>query len=153
MAHIFSRVQLNMIRFGEPYNKNTIYTRRPGVYAIITVKNQILLTFQDNENQLPGGGIDKNEGPLRALYREVMEETGWIISIQKKLGTYQKFIFMPEYNLWAQKICSVYVAKGIYPISEPTENNHFPFIADPAVAARILHSPADRNFVKEYFQI
>ena len=64
MAHIFSRVQLNMIRFGEPYNKNTIYTRRPGVYAIITVKNQILLTFQDNENQLPGGGIDKNEGPL-----------------------------------------------------------------------------------------
>ena len=142
-----------MIRFGEPYKKKISYTRRPGAYAIIKVKNNILLTFQDDENQLPGGGIDKNEGPLKALYREVMEETGWIISVQKKISTYQKFIFMPEYNLWAQKICSVYVAKGIYPISDPTETNHFPFLTAPAVASRILHSPADRNFVKEYFQI
>ncbi len=142
-----------MIRFGEPYKKKISYTRRPGAYAIIKVKNQILLTFQDDENQLPGGGIDKNEGPLRALYREVMEETGWIISVQKKIRTYQKFIFMPEYNLWAQKICSVYVAKGIYPISDPTENNHFSFLTEPAVASRILHSPADRFFVKEYFQV
>ena len=142
-----------MIRFGDPYKQRITYTRRPGAYAIIKVKNQILLTFQDDENQLPGGGIDKNEGPLQALYRGVMEETGWRISIQKKISTYQKFIFMPEYNLWAQKICSVYVAKGVYPISSPTEKNHSPFLADPEVAAKILHSPADRSFVKEYFQI
>ena len=105
-----------MIRFGEPFNNKIDYTRRPGAYAIINVKGKILLTFQESEIQLPGGGIDKNENPIQALHREVMEETGWRIFIRKKIGVYQKFIFMPEYDLWAHKICSVYLATGVHPI-------------------------------------
>jgi hypothetical protein len=56
-----------MIRFGEPFNKKISYTRRPGVYAIVQVDRQILLTYQDNENQLPGGGVNKNEKPFRGI--------------------------------------------------------------------------------------
>ncbi len=142
-----------MIRFGDPFRNKINYTRRPGVYAIITVKDKILLTLQENENQLPGGGIDRKEQPIKALHREVMEETGWKIIVRKKLGIYQKFIFMPEYNLWAHKICSIYIADGAYPVSEPTEKEHIPFIIEPETAAKILHSPADRAFVQKYFQI
>ena len=142
-----------MIRFGEPFNNKIDYTRRPGAYAIINVKGKILLTFQESEIQLPGGGIDKNENPIQALHREVMEETGWKIFIRKKIGIYQKFIFMPEYDLWAHKICSVYLATGVHPISPPTEEEHLPFITEPETAARILHSPADRAFVRKNFRI
>ena len=73
--------------------------------------------------------------------------------VRKKIGIYQKFIYMPEYNLWAHKICTVFFAKGVYPISEPTEEEHLPFLTEPEIAARILHSPADRAFVRKYFQI
>jgi len=142
-----------MIRFGEPFNKKISYTRRPGVYAIVQVDRQILLTHQDDENQLPGGGVDKNENPIEALHREIKEETGWKILIKRKYGIYQKFIYMPEYKLWAHKICSVYIAKGIYPISEPTETEHIPILTQPDIASRILHSPADRAFVRKFYQI
>ena len=117
------------------------------------MNRQILLTYQDNENQLPGGGVDKNENPIEALHREIKEETGWKILIKRKYGIYQKFIYMPEYKLWAHKICSVYIAKGIYPISEPTETEHIPILTQPDIASRILHSPADRAFVRKFYQI
>ena len=55
------------------------------------------------EVQLPGGGTDKNESPLHSLYREVLEETGWGIRVIKKQGVFQRFTYMPEYNIWAQK--------------------------------------------------
>ena len=56
------------------------YFYRPGVYVILPFENQVLLTFQadpHNEFQLPGGGVDVGEQPITALYREVIEETGW----------------------------------------------------------------------------
>ena len=72
-----------MRRFGNVPNLEKKYIRRPGVYAILTRGDQILLTYQeepDFEFQLPGGGVDKGENPIQALHREVLEETGWLIS-------------------------------------------------------------------------
>ena len=40
-----------------------------------------------NQYKLPGGGIDENEAPEDAFKREVLEETGCIVEIIKKLGT------------------------------------------------------------------
>ena len=70
-----------MMRFGDPFNNKIHYTRRPGAYAIIQVKGKILLTFQENENQLPGGGIDKNENSFDAAIRELKEETS-IVNVE-----------------------------------------------------------------------
>ena len=66
-------------RYGEAVKTGQIYTRRPGVYAVLAQGNHILVTHQSApvpEFQLPGGGIDKGEQPIPALHREVMEETG-----------------------------------------------------------------------------
>ena len=101
-------------RFGQPPLPNQRYTLRAGAYAILPLKTRILLTAQIGEVldiQLPGGGIDPGESPTQALYREVMEETGWRISKPKRLGAFRRFVFMPEYDLWAEKICHIYVAK------------------------------------------
>ena len=92
------------------------YFYRPGVYVILPVGRQILLTFQadpHNEFQLPGGGVDAGEQPITALYREVMEETGWIIGRPKKIGAFRRFVYMPEYNMRAEKLCHIYLAKPI----------------------------------------
>ena len=102
-----------MRRFGNVPDLEKKYVRRPGVYAILTRGDQILLTYQeepDFEFQLPGGGIDQGENSIQALHREVLEETGWLISKPRFLGVYKRFVYMPEYKMYAEKVCKIYHA-------------------------------------------
>jgi 8-oxo-dGTP pyrophosphatase MutT (NUDIX family) len=62
---------------------------RKRAVAVIIKKNEILLIHRFNYGKeyfvLPGGGIKKNETPKNAAKREVMEETGLEIKIEKLL--------------------------------------------------------------------
>jgi 8-oxo-dGTP diphosphatase len=114
-------------RHGEPWRPRTRYRRRPGVYAVLQRGDDVLLTFQEApkpEFQLPGGGIDPGEHPLRALGREVREETGWLIARPRRIGAFRRFTYMPEYDLWAEKVCTVYAAFPVRPLGAPTEAGH-----------------------------
>lgn len=114
-------------RHGEPPNAGQRYTRRPGVYAVLLDGDQLLVTHQAApvpEFQLPGGGIDRGEHPIPALHREVREETGWKIAVTRRLGAFRRFTFMPEYDLWAEKLCSVYLARPVLRLGPPTEAGH-----------------------------
>lgn len=87
---------------GESVKPGMRYTQRPGAYAVLLRGRDVLLTHQAApipEFQLPGGGIDPGESPLAALYREVMEETGWRIARPRRLGAFRRFTYMPEYDL------------------------------------------------------
>lgn len=97
--------------------------------------------------QLPGGGIDPGESPLSALHREVREETGWKIAPIRRIGAYQRYTYMPEYDLWAHKICHVYLCRPVLRLSDPTEPGHRALWCDIGAAAKILNSPGDRAFV------
>jgi 8-oxo-dGTP diphosphatase len=103
--------------------------------------------------QLPGGGIDFGESPIQALYREVMEETGWRIAAPKRLGAFRRFVYMPEYDQWAEKICHVYVARPTRQVCDPIEPNHFTTVMDPTEAAISLGNDGDRMFVERYFRL
>ncbi len=140
-----------MRRYGERVQQKIKYKIRIGVYGIIFVGDKLLLTDQDeDEIQLPGGGVDRGEQMTHALIREVKEETGWKINPIRRIGTYQRFVFMPEYKLWAQKICHITYCKGIYPLSPPLEKSHLPILTSPEVALRLLKSSGDRAFLEYY---
>ena len=143
-----------MRRYGESVRKKINYKLRVGVYGVVSVGSKILLTDQEEEEiQLPGGGVDPGEHKHHALVREVREETGWKIQAIKHTGTYQRFVFMPEYKLWAQKICHIYFCKGIYPLSKPLEKGHTPILTTPDVAIKLLQNEGDRVFVRKFFKI
>ena len=115
--------------FGEKVNHKIRYQRRVGAYGIILHQKKLLLTEQITtdkgiEIQLPGGGWNDNESPIRALYREVLEETGWGIKILKKEGVFQRFTYMPEYKIWAHKICHIYRCSATIRKTEELEKNH-----------------------------
>ena len=134
-------------RYGEAVKAGQSYRRRPGVYAILLRGNAILLTHQagpNDEVQLPGGGIDPGEHPIAALHREVMEETGWHIANVRRLGAFRRFTYMPEYDLWAEKICTVYLARPVLQIGPPTEPGHLAVWMQPEVALTLLGNPGDR---------
>jgi 8-oxo-dGTP diphosphatase len=134
-------------RYGEPVKPGQRYRRRPGVYAVLLRGNSILTTFQQApvpEFQLPGGGIDAGEQPVAALHREVIEETGWKIDLIRRIGAFRRFTYMPEYDLWAEKLCTVYLARPVLCLGPPSEAGHMAvwLPVDDAVAR--LGNPGDR---------
>ena len=142
------------MRFGTPPRAGQRYRLRPGAYAILPRGDDLLLTNQAEpwpEIQLPGGGIDPGESPLQALHREVFEETGWRIGQPRRLGAFRRFTFMPEYDLWAEKLCILYLARPVRELGPPVETEHSVLWAHRRVAAGLLGNPGDRAFVARYF--
>ena len=141
-------------RFGEAFQPGKPYRRRPGAYAILWNGVDLLTTVQDRDDpevQLPGGGIDPGEHPIPALHREVMEETGWTMAEPRKLGAFRRFVYMPEYEYWAEKVCSVYIARPVLQRGPPLEPDHTAVWMSPADAGKLLGNEGDRHFVKTMF--
>ncbi|MCB1312173.1 MAG: NUDIX hydrolase [Sedimentitalea sp.] len=140
-------------RFGASPEPGRRYTRRVGAYALVPRGDALLLTCQSDpgpELQLPGGGIDPGESPLAALHREVFEETGWSIAHPRRLGAFRRYVFMPEYGLWAEKICIVYVARPVLRQGPPTEPGHEAVWMPAGEAALRLGNPGDRHFADAF---
>ena len=142
-----------MRRFGEPRDPRRTYTPRPGVYAILPRNGKLLVTHQVEpkpEIQLPGGGIDPGESAIHALHREVLEESGWRIAYPRRFGVYRRFTFMPEYDLWAEKIAHIYVAFPTLRFGPPSESGHTELWLEPDVALSALASDGDRKMLDRF---
>ena len=134
-----------MRRIGEPWLADKPYRVRRGAYGILVGSDgMLLLVEQDGEIQLPGGGIDPGESSIRALHREVREETGWRIADPKRFFAFRRYVYMPDYGYWGHKIQSIYLARAIYPLHAPLEAGHVPVWMPPADAARRLDVEGDR---------
>ncbi len=139
-------------RFGEPVVAGKRYVMRPGAYAILPLGRNLLLTHQEEptpEFQLPGGGIDAGESAIQALHREVFEETGWRIAAPRKIGVFRRFTYMPEYDLWAEKLCHIYTARPVRALGPPSEAGHMAVWMKPDEAAQRLANEGDRYFVEQ----
>ena len=137
-------------RYGDTPVNGQRYKTRAGVYAILPRSGKLLLTYQGDphfEVQLPGGGIDPGESPLHALHREVFEETGWRIARPRKLGSFRRFVFMPDYDMWAEKLCHIYLAHPVRPHGPPREAGHIPLWLEPSAAITELYNDGDADFV------
>lgn len=138
-------------RFGEPPVTGQHYGIRHGVYAILKLGGEVLLTHQaepEPEFQLPGGGIDPGESPMHALHREVLEETGWTMAFPRRIGAFRRFVYMPEYDRWAEKLCAIYLARPVRRVGPPTEPGHQAVWLPIDMAAPILGNDGDRHFLE-----
>lgn len=138
-------------RVGEPVQSGQKYKPRPGAYAVLVRGGKVLLTYQAEpvpEFQIPGGGIDPGESPLQALHREVLEETGWRIGLVRRVGVFRRFTFMPEYNLWAEKLCQIYIGRPALRLGPPAEAGHEPIWVPPDLAVEMVVNPGDRMFLQ-----
>ncbi len=143
-------------RYGDAPKPGQPYTRRPGVYAILLRDMKILATHQAepaSEIQLPGGGIDAGENPIAALHREVFEETGWHMALQFRFGTFRRYTYMPEYDLWAEKLCTIYVGRPTLQIAAPPEPGHTPLWLPLSTAATALGNPGDRAMMNSFARL
>lgn len=141
-----------MRRYGEPVKRDQHYRRRPGAYAVILDGGSLLATHQMEpvpEFQLPGGGIDPGEHPIPALHREIYEETGWRVQIERRLGAYRRFTYMPEYDRWAEKVCIIYLARPVLRLGPPTEAGHTAVWLPALAALDLLGTDGDRAMLAQ----
>jgi 8-oxo-dGTP diphosphatase len=138
-------------RFGEAIIRGKVYRHRPGAYAVLALGDAVLLTHQAEpvpEFQLPGGGIDPGESPVPALFREVREETGWLIAAPRRIGAFRRFAYMPEYDKWAEKLCTIYLARPVRRLGPPKEPGHRAIWMPARQAATLLGNAGDRHFLR-----
>lgn len=79
---------------------------RIGVFAVILDdSNKILMCHRTDRNlwNLPGGGMEKGETPWEGVIREVDEETGLQVEVEKMTGVYAK----PDQN----EVCFTFLCK------------------------------------------
>ncbi len=144
---------MTIMRFGRSPLKKQRYRLRPGVYALLPFGDHVLVTFQKRprpEYQLPGGGIDPGESSISALHREVWEETGWKIASPRRLGAFRRFTYMPEYDLWAEKLCTIYLARPVRALGPPPEPDHQAVWLPRQHAIEQLGNDGDRFFASRY---
>lgn len=151
MNQLFSTSPL--MRIGPPPEPGRHYTPRPGAYAIAMRAGRVLLTYQHSsrEYQLPGGGIDPGEGQISALTREAREETGWRMTPLRRIGGYRRFCFMPVYDLWAEKICHIWLAHPVLRQGQPEEAGHDAVWLSPDQAIARIRDPGAVLFLKRVF--
>lgn len=69
------------------------YIHRPGVYAVIENDERRIAVIETSKGYfLPGGGIDPGESDVVALSREVLEESGYQVSIRAEIGEAVEYI-------------------------------------------------------------
>lgn len=63
---------------------------RVGSYAVCVQDGQVLLTRYTGPRRwgLPGGGLDHGEDPIEGVFREVWEETGHLVRVDRLLGVH-----------------------------------------------------------------
>ncbi|MHA6347318.1 NUDIX hydrolase [Roseivivax sp. CAU 1761] len=143
-------------RYGPPPDPARRYRVRPGIYALLPRSGRVLVTFQTAptpEFQLPGGGVDAGESPLPALHREVLEETGWRIAAPRRLMAFRRFTYMPEYDLWAEKLCTICVARPVRAVAPPSEPGHSAHWLPLREAMRRLGNSGDRAAMARYARL
>ncbi|MGG3478631.1 NUDIX domain-containing protein [Peribacillus frigoritolerans] len=103
------------------------YQIRKGVYAIVfNSKKDKILTVKNSRGHyfLPGGGIVNNEGNQECLEREMLEETGYKVSIGSFIGNAKRY-FQSTKNEPLINDGYFYLAELLDKIQEPIEDDHF----------------------------
>ena len=103
----------------ENYKKEK-WHRHMGVYGICVSSDNELLLIKKNGGpytgfyDLPGGSLENSESLVEGLEREILEETGYEIEVEKNWGCYD-FLINDAYNgcKYTQHIAIMYKVKAI----------------------------------------
>ena len=65
-----------------------------------------------------------------------------------RIGAFQRYAYMPEYDLWARKVCHVYLARPVLRHGPPSEPGHRAIWMPIATAVELLAIEGDRAFLR-----
>ena len=110
----------------EEENPNIKYRKRPGTYAIITRNEDDkvgIVTDGRDYFFFLGGGIEEGETKIKALKRELIEETGYTIKNIEPFDEVRSFIDSEEKGPLEVE-AYIYTAEFDEKVAEPIEKDH-----------------------------
>lgn len=106
-----------------------------GVFAImLDEEGSVLLCHRRDADlwNLPGGGLEPGEAPWAGVIREVREETGLTVAVERLAGVYHK----PEFNeIVFSFVCTV-AGGAVTPTDEADAIEYFPLDRIPPNTSR-----------------
>jgi 8-oxo-dGTP diphosphatase len=106
-------------------NAGMHYEDRPSVYAVIFDERQrVAVVAVRGKYFLPGGGIEPGEQPRNALIREVREETGWSVTVGRRIGSAREYVYAKREQVAVNKIGEFYMATVVDREGRRSEKSH-----------------------------
>jgi 8-oxo-dGTP diphosphatase len=103
------------------------YPARLSAYALLFDDDTRLLVVKHRGLLfLPGGGVDDGESFEEALQREMREEVGWSVEIDRKICEAGQYTFIPQTGTCVNKIGYFFLVKSIDRSRRGTERDHQP---------------------------
>jgi 8-oxo-dGTP diphosphatase len=130
------------------------YRDRESVYGIaLDDSGRVLLVWTKGKLVLPGGGVDAGETPEEALCREILEETGWKVSIRREVCRANQYIISRSKGRASNKHGRFYLVKLEEHVGAPTEYGHDPLWVDGEEAVRRLYREFQRWALQQCRQL
>jgi 8-oxo-dGTP diphosphatase len=133
------------------------YIERQAVYGIMqqSTGNKIgVIRLKPNQLLvLPGGGIEKGEGKLNCLKREMMEETGFCISNPVYVCKGAQYFQSRDGNTYIHNVADFYSCFAGARIREPIEADHELIWISPEEAVPNLFHEHQAWAVRCYFDL
>ncbi|MHA3065246.1 NUDIX hydrolase [Lacticaseibacillus saniviri] len=126
------------------------YQRREGAYGVIPDQSGRRLLILGAPNQaliLPGGGVEDHESPEETLQRELLEEFGAKVSIDRKLGRASEFFYSTHRQTAYEHPATFYLCSQLEVVQAPKEDFNTLMLMPIAVAAASLKRPTHRYAV------
>ena len=101
------------------------YVDRPGAYAVIEDDAGLIAVIATGRGWfLPGGGMDAGETAVDALQREVLEETGYEVSLIAEIGAAVDYVFAADKNTHFRLRSRFYHARLGPKVADGAEPDH-----------------------------
>ena len=120
------------------------YRDRPGAYAIIRADAAIMAVDTPLGLYLPGGGLEPDETVEACLRREVLEETGYDVTVGAEIARAAQYRISLRKSAAFNKFCRFFLAEVVGDPVAPIEPDHVTLWLDPQEAQERLREEASR---------
>jgi 8-oxo-dGTP diphosphatase len=113
-----------MIEFGKP-DPDITYVERLSAYGVIVNESGAVAVVRTPDGYfLPGGGAHTSETAEEALWREIVEETGYAPVILRDIGIAAQLTYSEDERLHYRKVGHFFLARFAGKITEQVEADH-----------------------------
>jgi 8-oxo-dGTP diphosphatase len=121
-------------------NPTVQYVLRPSCYAVIfnNTCSKIAIIEKGEHYFLPGDGMESTETKEACLHRELLEELGWAIEIDRYIGNAARYFYAEKEDTYYLNDGFFYIANMVHKQNENCEEDHILRWMSPSLAIEYL---------------
>jgi 8-oxo-dGTP diphosphatase len=131
---------ISKLTFGS--KKPTVhYVLRPSCYAVIfnNTCSKIAIIEKGEHYFLPGGGMEGTETKEACLHRELLEELGWAIEIDRYIGNAARYFYAEKEDTYYLNDGFFYIVQKIHEVEVHEEDHILQWMSPSLAIEHLIH--------------